>query len=67
MLVMWSATRSRSRASDGSTQQITVSITGTDDVSVITGTVTGAVTEGNIGDAPVTATGCDQHQRRGCG
>ena len=44
-------------ATDGSTQQITVTITGTDDSSVITGTVTGAVTEGNIGDAPVTATG----------
>ena len=44
-------------ATDGSTQQITVSITGTDDASVITGTVAGAVTEGNIGDAPVTATG----------
>ena len=44
-------------ATDGSTQQITVSITGTDDSSVITGTVAGAVLEGNIGDAPVTATG----------
>ena len=44
-------------ATDGSTQQISVTITGTDDASVITGTVTGAVNEGNIGDAPVTATG----------
>ena len=44
-------------ATDGSTQQITVSITGTDDSSVITGTAIGAVTEGNVGDAPVTATG----------
>ena len=44
-------------ATDGSTQQITITITGTDDASVITGTVTGAVTEGNIGDAAVTATG----------
>ena len=44
-------------ATDGSTQQITVTITGTDDASVITGTVTGAVNEGNVGDAPVTATG----------
>ena len=44
-------------ATDGSTQAITVTITGTDDVSVITGTVTGAVLEGNIGDAPVTAVG----------
>ena len=39
------------------TQLITVTITGTDDGSVISGTVTGAVTEGNVGDAPVTATG----------
>ena len=44
-------------ASDSSTQQITVTITGTDDASVITGTVGGAVTEGDVGDAPVTATG----------
>jgi VCBS repeat-containing protein len=44
-------------ATEGSTQQITVTITGTDDASVITGTVTGAVNEGDIGDAPVTATG----------
>ena len=44
-------------ATDGSTQVITVAITGTDDASVISGAVTGAVTEGNVGDAPVTATG----------
>ena len=44
-------------ASDGSTQQITVTITGSDDASVISGTVTGAVIEGDVGDAPVTATG----------
>ena len=43
-------------ASDGSTQQITVTITGTDDASVISGTFTGAVTEGDIGDV-ATATG----------
>ena len=43
-------------ATDGSTQQITVTITGTDDASVITGTVAGAVNEGNLGDT-VTATG----------
>ena len=43
-------------ASDGSTQQVTVNITGTDDASVITGTYTGAVTEGDIGDT-ATATG----------
>ena len=54
---MWSTTAITYTATDGSTQQITVSITGTDDASVITGTVAGAVTEGNIGDAPVTATG----------
>ena len=44
-------------ATDGSTQQITVTITGTDDASVIGGVVDGAVSEGDIGDAPVTATG----------
>ena len=43
-------------ASDGSTQQITVNITGTDDASVITGTFTGAVAEGDVGDT-ATATG----------
>ena len=43
-------------ASDGSTQQVTVSITGTDDVSVISGTFTGAVVEGDVGDT-TTATG----------
>jgi VCBS repeat-containing protein len=44
-------------ATDGSTQQITVGITGADDDAIITGTVAGAVLEGNVGDAPVTATG----------
>ena len=44
-------------ATDGSTVQITVAISGTDDAAVISGTVAGAVNEGNIGDAPVTATG----------
>ena len=43
-------------ASDGSTQQVTVNITGTDDASVITGTFTGAVVEGDVGDT-ATATG----------
>ena len=38
-------------ATDGSTQVVTVAITGTDDASVISGTVTGAVSEGNVGDA----------------
>ena len=36
---------------------ITITITGTGDASVISGTVTGAVTEGDVGDPPVTATG----------
>ena len=44
-------------ATDGTNQAITVSITGTNDVSIITGTVAGAVLEGNVGDAPVTAVG----------
>src|SRR5690606_33906656 len=35
-------------ASDGSTQQVTVTITGTDDASVIAGTFTGSVTEDGI-------------------
>ena len=43
-------------ASDGSTQQVTVNITGTDDASVISGTFSGAVVEGDIGDT-ATATG----------
>src|SRR5690606_39386140 len=36
-------------ASDGSTQQVTVTITGTDDASVIAGTFSGAVSEGEVG------------------
>ena len=44
-------------ASDGTTQVVTVTITGSDDAAVVTGNVTGAVTEGNVGDAVVTATG----------
>ena len=44
-------------ATDGTTQQITVTINGTDDDSTVTGLVTGDVLEGNIGDAPVTTTG----------
>ena len=43
-------------ASDGSTQQVSVQITGTDDASVISGTFTGAVTEGDLGDT-ATASG----------
>ncbi|MGF1732844.1 retention module-containing protein, partial [Photobacterium kasasachensis] len=44
-------------ATDGTRQQVTVEITGTEDASQVSGTFTGAVTEGNIGDAPETATG----------
>ena len=44
-------------ASDGSIQGVTVTITGTDDASVVTGTFTGSTNEGNIGDAPVTTGG----------
>ena len=41
-------------AVDSSTQAISVSITGADDASIISGTVTGAAVKGNV---PVTATG----------
>ena len=44
-------------APDGVDQQVTVTITGTNDDSVIAGTTTGTVTEGNVGDTEVTATG----------
>nr|WP_108743180.1 VCBS domain-containing protein [Salinivibrio sp. IB872] len=44
-------------ASDGTEQDIVISITGTDDAPEVTGNFTGSVTEGNEGDAPVTATG----------
>ena len=44
-------------ATDGTPQGITVTITGTDDASVVAGTFTGSVTEGDVGDAPETATG----------
>ena len=44
-------------ADDSTTQVMSVSVTGTDDASIISGTVTGAVLEGDVGDAPVTATG----------
>ncbi|WP_198930722.1 VCBS domain-containing protein, partial [Enterovibrio norvegicus] len=43
-------------ATDGTTQDIVISVTGTDDVSEITGTLSGEVTEGDIGDV-ATATG----------
>ncbi|WP_261888070.1 VCBS domain-containing protein [Vibrio rhizosphaerae] len=37
-------------ASDGTTQDIVIDITGTDDAPVVSGTLTGAVTEGDVGD-----------------
>ena len=43
-------------APDGVDQQVTVTITGTNDDSVIAGTTTGSVTEGNVGDTE-TASG----------
>ncbi|WP_028021789.1 VCBS domain-containing protein [Enterovibrio calviensis] len=43
-------------ASDGSTQDIVISLTGTDDAAEVSGQTTGAVTEGNAGDV-ATATG----------
>ncbi|PCK04095.1 MAG: hypothetical protein COA42_19555, partial [Alteromonadaceae bacterium] len=43
-------------ATDGSAQQITVTISGTDDASVVAGTHTDSANEGNLGDT-VTATG----------
>ncbi|GAL06728.1 T1SS secreted agglutinin RTX [Photobacterium aphoticum] len=42
-------------ASDGTKQNIVIDITGTEDASVVSGSFTGAVTEGNIGD-PDSAT-----------
>jgi VCBS repeat-containing protein len=44
-------------ASDGTTKQITVDITGAADAAVVSGTFTGDVTEGNVGDPAETATG----------
>ena len=44
-------------ATDNSTQIITVTIIGTDDVSEISGTVTGTVVEGDEGDLPQSASG----------
>ena len=45
------------KASDGTEQKITVTITGAADASKITVDVSGSVTEGNVTDAAVTATG----------
>ncbi|WP_175418660.1 VCBS domain-containing protein, partial [Salinivibrio sp. SS2] len=44
-------------ASDNTQQDIVITITGTDDAPEVTGEFVGSVTEGNEGDAPVTATG----------
>ncbi|WP_198534783.1 VCBS domain-containing protein, partial [Salinivibrio kushneri] len=44
-------------ASDNTQQDIEITITGTDDAPEVTGEFVGSVTEGNEGDAPVTATG----------
>ena len=41
----------------GATETQTVTITGTNDAPVVSGTHTGSVTEGNVGDAAVTASG----------
>ena len=43
-------------ATDGTQQKIVIDITGTEDAPVVTGTFTGKVTEGNLGDV-ATATG----------
>ncbi|MFB1053363.1 VCBS domain-containing protein, partial [Vibrio diabolicus] len=43
-------------ATDGTQQNIVIDITGTEDAPVVTGTFTGKVTEGNLGDV-ATATG----------
>ncbi|OOE75167.1 hypothetical protein BZG25_15645, partial [Salinivibrio sp. ML198] len=44
-------------ASDGTQQAIVITITGTDDAPEVTGSFTGSVTEGDVGDTAVTATG----------
>ena len=52
-------------ASDGTVQNITITVNGTEDAPVVAGTFTGTVAEGDIGDV-VTATGTIVHLRRGC-
>jgi len=42
---------------DGTTQDIVITINGANDAAVVTGTIAGSVTEGNVGDATVTASG----------
>ncbi|WP_217492715.1 VCBS domain-containing protein, partial [Salinivibrio sp. SS2] len=44
-------------ASDNTQQDIVITITGSEDLPEVTGEFVGSVTEGNEGDAPVTATG----------
>ncbi|OOE32061.1 hypothetical protein BZG00_16300, partial [Salinivibrio kushneri] len=44
-------------ASDGTPQDIVITITGSEDAPEVTGSFVGSVTEGDVGDAPVTATG----------
>lgn len=44
-------------SADGTTQDVVITITGADDPASVSGTVGGFVTEGDIGDAAVTATG----------
>ncbi|WP_156146681.1 VCBS domain-containing protein, partial [Salinivibrio sp. KP-1] len=44
-------------ASDNTQQNIVITITGTDDLPEVTGSFTGSVTEGDVGDTAVTATG----------
>ncbi|WP_438876443.1 VCBS domain-containing protein, partial [Bacillus cereus group sp. Bc253] len=44
-------------ASDNTQQDIVITITGSEDLPEVTGEFVGSVTEGNVGDAAVTATG----------
>ncbi|OOE32133.1 hypothetical protein BZG00_16270, partial [Salinivibrio kushneri] len=44
-------------ASDGTPQDIVITITGTDDAPEVTGEFVGSMTEGDVGDAAVTASG----------
>ncbi|OOE79556.1 cell surface protein, partial [Salinivibrio sp. PR6] len=44
-------------ASDNTQQDIVITITGTDDLPEVTGSFVGSVTEGDVGDTAVTATG----------
>ena len=44
-------------ADNGIARTVTITVIGTNDLPLVTGLFTGTVAEGNIGDAPVTATG----------